>query len=219
MRYLRRALDERPEPVVRAELVPTLANALVRLGDPGAGSMLGQALELAAGPVARARIVEASVDPLMAGGHAAEARRLLLGALVDADRLDPDSALLLTAQLATVRTLSGEGDDEPSGPWPTGSAAPPGFAGAALRSRRARAPGRPLRRQRRRRPRARPARTRRRSDAAGDAAAAAPCTWRASPWRSPGRPARRCAVSTGRSSSRVNADRCSGRAPGSGGAR
>ena len=113
VRYLRRALDERPEPVVRAELVRTLANALVRLGDPGAGSMLGQALELAAGPVARARIVEASVDPLMAGGHAAEARRFLLGALADADWLEPDSALLLTAQLATVRTLSGEGDDEP----------------------------------------------------------------------------------------------------------
>ena len=221
VRYLRRALDERPEPVVRAELVRTLANALVRLGDPGAGSMLGQALELAAGPVARARIVEASVDPLMAGGHAAEARRLLLGALVDADRLDPDSALLLTAQLATVRALSGEGDDEPvrALAHQVGGAGPASpaqrYAAGALALQAVLCGGSAAE--------ARALARRALGDGAtlqGDAAAGRPLHLaRVALALAGARPARRCAASTGRSSSRVNADRCSGRAPGSGGAR
>ena len=93
--YLRRALQERPERGARAGLMRSLGNALARLGDPEALDVLEGALELAASPHERLEIVVAAADPLLASGRASDARGLLLGALADADGLDPELALAL----------------------------------------------------------------------------------------------------------------------------
>ena len=111
--YLRRALDESPERHVRAELVRSLGNALVRQGDPEGLAVLEDALALAASPAARVQIVDASIDPLLGRGRAAEARSLLLGALADVAGSDPEMALFLSGRLAMVHALDGAPGADP----------------------------------------------------------------------------------------------------------
>jgi len=110
--YLRRALQERPERSERAALMRSLGNALARLGDPTALDVLEGALELAASPAERIGIVVAAADPLLASGRGGDARGLLLGALADADALDPELALTLAAQAGLTRVLGPSGSDE-----------------------------------------------------------------------------------------------------------
>ena len=110
--YLRRALQERPERSARAGLMRSLGNALARLGDPEALDVLEGALELAASPDERIEIAVAAADPLLASGRASDARGFLLGALDDADGLDPELALTLVAQVGLTRALDPSGGDE-----------------------------------------------------------------------------------------------------------
>ena len=74
--------------------------------------MLEGALELAASPDERIEIAVAAADPLLASGRASDARGFLLGALDDADGLDPERALALVAQVGLTRALDGSGGDE-----------------------------------------------------------------------------------------------------------
>ena len=110
--YLRRALLDRPRREVRAQVLRSLANAMLRLGDKGALEVLEEALELAGSPATRAEIVTAGVDPLVASGRAADARSMLVAVLADGEELDPELELLLFGQLGIIRALDGAGEPE-----------------------------------------------------------------------------------------------------------
>ena len=110
--YLRRALLDRPRREVRAQVLRSLANAMLRLGDKGALGVLEEALELAGSPATRAEIVTAGVDPLVASGRAADARSMLVAVLADGEELDSELELLLFGQLGIVRALDGAGEPQ-----------------------------------------------------------------------------------------------------------
>jgi DNA-binding CsgD family transcriptional regulator len=105
--FLRRALGERLDERRRGEVLRGLGDALARLGDPAALEVLEGALALAPSQEARMEIAEASVDPLLANGRAAEARSLLELVLGDSEPGDPEQTLLLSAHLTGVYALSG----------------------------------------------------------------------------------------------------------------
>ena len=118
VRHLRRALAE-VDAAERPGTLRTLGNALARLGDPEATSILEQALVATSDAALRARIADEAVDPLIFAGLAEQARSLVLTAFADAPT--PVEADLLAGRLATLQALQG------------GSAG--GVAVAALRAR------------------------------------------------------------------------------------
>jgi DNA-binding CsgD family transcriptional regulator len=67
-RYLRRALEERPAPVLRAELLAECGTAARVTGEPDALGLLEQAVELSADPVARGRLLAAAGQALLDQG-------------------------------------------------------------------------------------------------------------------------------------------------------
>jgi DNA-binding CsgD family transcriptional regulator len=111
VRYLRRALDGPVAPMVRAALVRSHGNALVRLGDPAGAAVLHEALELAPDDRTRHEIVDESVDALVATGRPSQARRLILDAL-DGGEIDPDTHTELTGRLAILVAAFGPGPGE-----------------------------------------------------------------------------------------------------------
>jgi hypothetical protein len=108
--YLRRALLERPHREARAQVLRSLGNAMLRMGDQAALEVLEEALRLSGSPSVRAEIVAAGIDPLVASGRAPDARTMLLAVLADAEALDPELELLLSGQLGIIRALDGVGE-------------------------------------------------------------------------------------------------------------
>jgi hypothetical protein len=104
VRHLRRALEE-VDAAERPGTLRALGNALARLGDPEATSMLEQALAATSDAAVRARIADEAVDPLMFAGRAEQARSLVLTAFADAPTLV--EADLLAGRLATIQALQG----------------------------------------------------------------------------------------------------------------
>jgi DNA-binding NarL/FixJ family response regulator len=110
--YLRRALAEGPDQLLRGRLMRALGNALARLGDPEASAVLEEALSLAPDGPQRHGILDESFDALVANGRADEARALILDALSGDDPVEDETITRFSARLTTLRALHGPGPDE-----------------------------------------------------------------------------------------------------------
>jgi DNA-binding CsgD family transcriptional regulator len=97
--YLRRALDEQPDPSVRPAILLDLGLALAEGRDAAAPDVLRQAVELSSRPHEHATAALLSARALSLWGHHDTMMAICRDALADADRLDPDAADSLEEQL------------------------------------------------------------------------------------------------------------------------
>ncbi len=106
VRYLRRALDEPPEPSVRPMVLAELGKAEVRTAEPDAAvAHLQAALATTADPQARAEMAHDLAIGLIAPGRYREAVHMLVAATEAARDVDPELGLRLEAELLCAARL------------------------------------------------------------------------------------------------------------------
>jgi DNA-binding CsgD family transcriptional regulator len=106
VRFLRRALDEPPEPAVQPAVLAELGKAEVRTGEPEAAiAHLRAALAGSTDPRARAALAHDLAIGLIAPGHYRDAVGMLAEAAAAASGVDPELGLRLEAELQCAARL------------------------------------------------------------------------------------------------------------------
>jgi DNA-binding CsgD family transcriptional regulator len=101
-RYLRRALAEEPDGAARARVLLELARAETLAANPDAPAHFIEAFALAGDAAARADVAESGAWALFIFGHARDALGVLAAAAQELAHENPDRALELEAQLASL---------------------------------------------------------------------------------------------------------------------
>jgi tetratricopeptide (TPR) repeat protein len=103
--YLRRALEEPPDPAIRPEVLFELGLAQFRAAQADAFATLEQALELSTDPRMRGLIALELARALAAVRHQRTALRVLEQAVDELDDTEPDLRLRLEAELVSIARL------------------------------------------------------------------------------------------------------------------
>jgi DNA-binding CsgD family transcriptional regulator len=103
-RYLRRALVEEPAGAARARVLLELAQAETIAANPDAPGHFIEAFALAGDAAARADVAESGALVLCLSGHGGDALGMLAATVQELAHENPDRALELEAQIATVAT-------------------------------------------------------------------------------------------------------------------
>jgi DNA-binding CsgD family transcriptional regulator len=123
--YLRRVLEEPPEPEVRAEVVFELAQAEALVNGPAATDRLAEALELEPDPARRAPIAELLARRLSFDARPRESSAVSAGALRDLGDAHPELRARLEAELLNVAMYEPAMADVVADLVPRARAAPP----------------------------------------------------------------------------------------------
>jgi DNA-binding CsgD family transcriptional regulator len=100
--YLRRALDERPDPAARPGVLLELGLALAAHAQPGAAELLREAAEVTTEPPARAVAGLRGARALGGAGRLAEARTVCRAALSHTAGMPPEAVARLEAELIAL---------------------------------------------------------------------------------------------------------------------
>ena len=128
--YLRRALDEPPDPAIRPAVLLDLGLALAGERSPDAVAVLREAVRLSPTPAEHATVALRSARVLGLWAYHDSVNVICRGALAAGDVLDPATADSLEAELFANSTISaataGEAGRGPRTGWPTRTRPSPG---------------------------------------------------------------------------------------------
>ena len=108
VRYLRRALAEPPERAIRPTVLLELGRAEESIGSDQAATHFAEAYEAVSTPMVRAQAAVAAAFAFAAGGDSRQSIDMLEAAANHVDKLAPDAALELEAQIAIMAAFQAE---------------------------------------------------------------------------------------------------------------